>query len=199
MTLQEHPTVRNLSTIAAARDGTQTLDRAWLRRLALTHGAHDAGLVEIASPALESQRAEILRNYRWTRSLLSFVVRMAREPVRGAPRSVANLGFQRAGEQVTHVGAVIVARSGAPCAAILMPLGFFVSSTSPRVTEPTRMISLVYAGAGLLAIGMLLLVSGSSVRHFADMLAIEITSPGPPKVLRLVQRAAPVVGLSRLQ
>src|SRR5499427_927146 len=50
-----------------------------------------------------------------------------------------------------------VARSGAPCAAILMPLGFFLSATSPRVSEPTRMISLVYAGAGLLAIAMLLL------------------------------------------
>ena len=31
-----------------------------------------------------------------------------------------------------------VARLGAPCAAILMPLGFFLSTASPRVTEPTR-------------------------------------------------------------
>jgi ferredoxin-NADP reductase/Fe-S-cluster-containing hydrogenase component 2 len=66
-------------------------------------------LVEIARPALEPQRAEILRNYPWTRSLLSFVVRMAREPLRGAPRSVANLEFHRAGEEVTHIGASIVA------------------------------------------------------------------------------------------
>jgi hypothetical protein len=53
-----------------------------------------------------------------------------------------------------------VARLGAPCAAILMPLGFFLSATSPRVTEPTRMILLVYAGAGLLAMSMLLLGIG---------------------------------------
>src|SRR5512138_257447 len=108
MRLEDHPTVRSLSTTAVTRDGPQALDSAWLRRLALDHGAHDAGLVEIARPALESQRAEILRNYPWTRSLLSFVVRMAREPVRGTPRSVANLEFHRAGEEVNLIGAAIV-------------------------------------------------------------------------------------------
>ena len=46
------------------------------------------------------QRDEILRNYPWTKTLLSFVVRMAREPLRGAPRSVANLEFHRAGHEV---------------------------------------------------------------------------------------------------
>ena len=35
---------------------------------------------------------------------------MAREPVRGAPRSVANLEFHRAGEEVNEVGAAIVAK-----------------------------------------------------------------------------------------
>ena len=53
-----------------------------------------------------------------------------------------------------------IARLGAPCAAILMPLGFFLSSTSPRVTEPTRMIWLVYAGAAILAAATLVLGIG---------------------------------------
>ena len=35
---------------------------------------------------------------------------MAREPVRGAPRSVANLEFHRAGEDVTEIGAAVVAK-----------------------------------------------------------------------------------------
>jgi Fe-S-cluster-containing hydrogenase component 2 len=78
-----------------------------LRRLALDCGADDVGLVEIARPGLSPQRDEILRNYPWTKSLLSIVVRMAREPVRGAPRSVANLEFHRAGEMVS---AAIVAK-----------------------------------------------------------------------------------------
>ena len=41
-----------------------------------------------------------------------------------------------------------------------MPLGFFLSSTSPRVMEPTRMIWLVYAGAVILAAAMLVLGIG---------------------------------------
>src|SRR5262249_17629318 len=76
---------------------------------ALDRGAGDVGVVEIARPALDPQRSEILRNYPWTKSLLSFVVRMGREPVRGAPRSVANLEFHRAGHEVDHIAAAIVA------------------------------------------------------------------------------------------
>src|SRR5262245_24193873 len=111
MKLEEHPTVRRLSSgVQERRAAALNLDGAWLRRLALDCGAHDAGLVELARPGLGPQRDEILRNYPWTKSLLSFVVRMAREPVRGAPRSVANLEFHRAGEEVDEVGARIVAR-----------------------------------------------------------------------------------------
>ncbi|MCI0428469.1 MAG: FAD-binding oxidoreductase, partial [Nitrospiraceae bacterium] len=57
----------------------------------------------------DPQRDEILRNYPWTKSLLGFVVRMAREPLRGAPRSVANLEFHRAGHEVDGISAAIVA------------------------------------------------------------------------------------------
>lgn len=48
-----------------------------------------------------------------------------------------------------------IARLGAPCAAILMSLGFFLSAASPRVTEPTRIISLVYTGAVILGMAIL--------------------------------------------
>jgi ferredoxin-NADP reductase/Fe-S-cluster-containing hydrogenase component 2 len=111
MKLEDHPTVRRLSARGEDRRVIEeALDGSWARRLALDCGAHDSGLVDLARPGLDSQREEILRNYPWTRSLLSFVVRMAREPVRGAPRSVANLEFHRAGEEVNEVGAAIVAK-----------------------------------------------------------------------------------------
>jgi hypothetical protein len=51
----------------------------------------------------------------------------------------------------------LVGRLGAPCAAILMPLGFFLSVVSPQAEKPNGLIVLVYAGALLLAIGMLTL------------------------------------------
>ena len=114
MNLEDHPTVRRLSRQVQEREirepAQTVLNGAWLRRLALDFGADDAGLVEIARPGLAAQRDEILRNYPWTRSLLSFVLRMAREPVRGPPRSVANLEFHRAGHRVDEIGAEIVAK-----------------------------------------------------------------------------------------
>jgi ferredoxin-NADP reductase/Fe-S-cluster-containing hydrogenase component 2 len=114
MRLADHPTAKALSGKAAADQAPAgspkpKLEASRLRQLALDSGAGDAGIVDIGRPALAPQRDEILRNYPWTRSLLSFVVRMAREPVRGAPRSVANLEFHRAGEEVNQVGAAIVA------------------------------------------------------------------------------------------
>ena len=79
-------------------------------QLALDCGAADVGLVEIARPGLDPQRDELLRNYPWTKTLLSFVVRMTREPVRSPARSVANLEFHHAGERVDEVGRHIVLR-----------------------------------------------------------------------------------------
>src|SRR5262244_4589918 len=114
MKLEDHPTVRYLASQGQQVENKQEphpiLEGAWLRRLAMDGGADDAGLVEITRPALDAQRDEILRHYPWTTSLLSFVVRMAREPVRGAPRSVANLEFHRAGDEVNEIGAAIVAQ-----------------------------------------------------------------------------------------
>jgi hypothetical protein len=55
------------------------------------------------------------------------------------------------------VGMGMMARLGAPCAAILMPLGFFLCVASPRAQKPNRLIGLVYAGAVLLAVSMLVL------------------------------------------
>lgn len=51
----------------------------------------------------------------------------------------------------------LVARLGAPAAAILMPLGFFLSVVSPKAQKPNGLIALVYGGAALLAAGTLTL------------------------------------------
>src|SRR5262245_47226067 len=112
MQFEDHPTVRNLAKRAPPSSGREIpdmLDAALLRRIAVGHGADDVGIVEIGRPAIEPQRAEILRNYPLTKSLLSFGVRMTREPIRAAPRSVANLEFHRAGHEVDHIAAAIVA------------------------------------------------------------------------------------------
>src|SRR5215831_3381251 len=112
MDFENHPAVRRFATKAnegAQRHAPTVMDGVSLRHLASDCGAHDIGVVEIGRRELDSQRVEILRNYAWTKSLVSFVVRMARAPVRGAPRSVVNLEFHRAGEETNHIGAAVVA------------------------------------------------------------------------------------------
>ncbi len=60
MNLEDHPTVRRLSRhvqeVENQQPTTTRLDGAWLRRLAVDCGADDAGLVDIARPALDPQR-----------------------------------------------------------------------------------------------------------------------------------------------
>jgi hypothetical protein len=46
-----------------------------------------------------------------------------------------------------------LARSGVATAAILMPLGFFLSSMSSGATRPNRLVALVLIGAVFLALG----------------------------------------------
>jgi NAD-dependent dihydropyrimidine dehydrogenase PreA subunit len=108
--LEEHPTVMRM------RERGQTgplfggrLDADWLRRLALECGADDVGLVEVDRPDLASDRPEIERYFPWTKTLLSLVCRMNREPVRSPARSVANVEFHRTGDHVNDVAHKIVA------------------------------------------------------------------------------------------
>src|SRR5213083_2551895 len=113
MKLAEHPTVRRFHANHIERPGTtqppKPLDAAWLRQLCLDFGADDAGLVEISRPALADQRADIMRAFPPTKTLLSFVCRMNREPIRSPARSLANLEFHHTGDHVNEVARKVVA------------------------------------------------------------------------------------------
>ena len=111
MNLAEHPTVRRFreSNRPGTAEPPKPLDAAWLRQLCLDCGADDAGLVEISRPALDDQRDDILRAFPPTKTLLSFVCRMNREPIRSPARSVANLEFHHTGDHVNEVARKIVA------------------------------------------------------------------------------------------
>src|SRR5262249_31746615 len=85
------------------------LDAAELRQLCLDCGADDMGLVEIGRSALDEQRDDILRYFPLTRTLLSFVCRTNRDPIRSPARSVANLEFHHTGDHVNDVARKVVA------------------------------------------------------------------------------------------
>jgi Fe-S-cluster-containing hydrogenase component 2 len=107
--LADHPTVRAYHAKAVPAPAPVKLDASWLRQLCLDCGADDAGLVEISRPALDDQRADILRAFPHAKTLLGFVCRMNREPIRSPARSVANLEFHHTGDHVNEVARKVVA------------------------------------------------------------------------------------------
>ena len=112
MKLADHPTVKAFyekATQAPAPPAPTKLDADWLRQLCREAGADDVGLVEISRPALDNQRDDILRYFPPTKTLLSFVCRMNREPIRSPARSVANLEFHHTGDHVNEVARKVVA------------------------------------------------------------------------------------------
>lgn len=110
MKLADHPSVKRLREREAsvATDNHDPLDADWLRRLVLDAGADDVGFVEVERTELDDQRNDILKVFPRTRTLISFVVRMNREPIRTPARSVANLEFHHAGDEVNEIGRKVV-------------------------------------------------------------------------------------------
>lgn len=110
MSRDEHPTVRWFHEHAGQQSAPPaTLDAAWLKQLCLDCGADDVGLVEIGRSTLDDQRNDVLGYFPPTKTLLSFVCRMNREPIRSPARSVANLEFHHTGDHVNDVARKIVA------------------------------------------------------------------------------------------
>lgn len=110
MKLEDHPTVQRirLRTVEPVSPERERLDAAWLKQFVLDAGADDVGLVGIDNPALDDQRDDILQAFPRTKTLVSFVVRLNREPIRSPARSVANLEFHHTGDGVNEIGRKIV-------------------------------------------------------------------------------------------
>ena len=110
MRIDEHPTVQELRlrNNGPRADDDRELDPEWLRQLALEAGADDVGFVEIDRQELDDQRNDIFAALPGTKTLVSYVVRMNREPIRTSARSAANLEFHHAGDEVNKVGQKVV-------------------------------------------------------------------------------------------
>jgi len=109
LNIEDHPTVKLARQRLATRSEPR-LDAQWLKQLALDCGADDVGLVEFERPALANEREEIRSRYPWTKTLLCFVMKMSREPIRSPARSVSNIEMHGTVEETNHVGMKIVAR-----------------------------------------------------------------------------------------
>ena len=103
--MKTHPTVLSYKPTPSA-----ALSAEELRRLCLESGADDVGFVSIDRPELDSDRADILRMFPATRTVVCLVCRMNAEPVRSPARNVANLEFHTTGHEVNEVARRIVQR-----------------------------------------------------------------------------------------
>jgi len=108
----EHPSIKRFRERAAASldQSTSTLDPEELREIVLKAGADDVGFVEVDRAELSTERDDILRFFPHTKSLISFVVRMNREPIHNPARSVANVEFHHSGERVNEIAHRVVAQ-----------------------------------------------------------------------------------------
>ncbi|WP_028402166.1 SCP2 sterol-binding domain-containing protein [Ectobacillus panaciterrae] len=109
-TLNDHPTVKMyyMKQEAVQGIGGAPLDTQWLRDICLQAGADDVGFVSISRTELDDQRKEIISLFPEARTLISFVCKMNREPLRSTVRSVANTEFHHVVDEVTHIGHQIV-------------------------------------------------------------------------------------------
>jgi Fe-S-cluster-containing hydrogenase component 2 len=108
----EHPSIKRFRERAAAslNQSPSTFDAEEIRAIALNAGADDVGFVEVDRAELTTERDDILRFFPPTKSLISFVLRMNREPIHNPARSVANVEFHQSGERVNQIAHRIVAR-----------------------------------------------------------------------------------------
>ncbi|MGB0715938.1 MAG: 4Fe-4S ferredoxin, partial [Phycisphaerae bacterium] len=65
-------------------------------------GADDVGFVQLDRPELDTDREDVKVAAPWTKSLISFVIRMNKENVRSPMRSLANKEFHASDDQVTE-------------------------------------------------------------------------------------------------
>lgn len=109
----EFPTIHNQPTTQPNRnDSTYQvgLDSPMLRQLCLDIGADDVGFVSIDRSEMDKERSDILDAFPRTQTLISFVIKMNREPIRSPARSIANLEFHHTGDQVNDVARAIVTK-----------------------------------------------------------------------------------------
>ncbi|QBD78735.1 4Fe-4S ferredoxin [Ktedonosporobacter rubrisoli] len=111
--MRTHPTVQHAYQQDHEKQEAMSsgpLDVKWLRQLCLESGADDVGFVSLARPELDDQRADILAHAPFARTLISFVCKMNREPIRSPARSVANVEFHEVNDYVKTVSHTIAAR-----------------------------------------------------------------------------------------
>lgn len=121
-----------------------------------------AGILLIALVTVETGGLYLLRIVRGNAEVTPFQLAFARAGhAHAAVLLVLALICQVLADATDQTGLLDgLSRAGVAVAALLMPAGFFFSSIGAGRSEPNRLITLVFAGAALLAVSLLCLGIG---------------------------------------
>lgn len=109
MRLEDHPAVKKVRAASVAAEAKPArVTGSWLRQLCLDHGADDVGFVSLDREEVARQRPKILQAFGRTKTLISIVCKMNRNPVRSAVRSIANMEFHETYDAVNAAARDIV-------------------------------------------------------------------------------------------
>ncbi|MCU0704399.1 MAG: SCP2 sterol-binding domain-containing protein [Fimbriiglobus sp.] len=155
MKLNDHPTVQLVRRRAPLPRADKPLDADRLRQICLDAGADDVGFVEVDRPELADERPHVLAAFPKAKTLISFVVKMNREPVRNPARSVSNLEFHHTGDEANEVARRIVAALEAEGVKAINPsIGFPMETANwpGRMWVVSHKPVAVAAGLGMMGI-----------------------------------------------
>jgi hypothetical protein len=121
-----------------------------------------AGILFLTILAVEFGGTYLLRVVRGSEAVTPFQLAFARAGhAHAGVLVILSLVVQLYADAVGATGAAgVLARNAIPLAAILMPVGFFLSSMRTGATAPSRWIALVWLGAASLAAGAVALGIG---------------------------------------
>ncbi len=100
---QEETKAMPAKDLVSVEKKNRKFSRDLLKRICLTAGADDAGVVEIDREGLANEREGILRVYPAARSIISMVRVLNRENMQSPPRYPANDELHCVGDEVSHI------------------------------------------------------------------------------------------------
>lgn len=111
-TQNDHPTVKRYHERKASNTlcaGIPIMSATELCKICLECGADDVGFVEIDRPSLAGEKEDILAQFPWAKTLVSFVGRINRENLRSPARSIASLELHQVEDRLNHTAHVLAA------------------------------------------------------------------------------------------
>jgi NAD-dependent dihydropyrimidine dehydrogenase PreA subunit len=148
-------------------------------------GADDVGFVTIDRPEIDDQRTEILSVFPATRTLVSLVGRLNREPIRSPARSAANLEFHTSYEHINEVARRIVSaleRAGVPAMNPSAGFPMEMDRFPGRIWVVSHKPVAVAAGLGQIGIHRCVIhpVFGSFINLATVLVARDVTAQSAP-------------------